>query len=68
MAKTTITVEEVETSMCGPDGPLMLCGACGDKANTPMESDAYKYECPACGVRDWSSVEELMMRGEVEVV
>lgn len=62
------TVEEMINSMAGPIGPLMICTECGDRDNVPMESDAYKYECPSCGKKAWSSAEELLIRGELEIV
>ena len=64
----TVTYQEMEESMIGPIGPLMICTSCGDKEPRPMESDAYEYECPVCDKPTWSSAEELLIRGELEVV
>lgn len=62
-----VTNAEMEESMTGPVGPLMICTTCGERDYTPMESDAYNYECPSCGNHTNCSAEELLVRGELEI-
>lgn len=63
-----VTEAEIAASMSGSDGTLMICTSCEDRDYVPMECDAYNYECPACGEHTWSSAEELMVGGEIEIV
>jgi hypothetical protein len=63
-----VTQEEMDESLFFNAGTLMLCTSCEDKGFTPMECDAYNYECPCCDEKTWSSAEELLMRGMIEIV
>lgn len=62
-----VTEAEIRESFAGPVGPLMICTSCGDRDYRPIESDAYCYACPNCDEPTWSSAEELLARGELEV-
>ena len=62
-----ISAEVIEESMLGPY-TIMYCSTCDDFSDCAMEADAYNYHCESCGEDTWSSVEELMVRGEIEVI
>ena len=63
----TVTLREMEESMFGSCGPLLICRKCGERHNAPMESDAYDYPCESCGENGLCAAEELLLRGELEV-
>jgi hypothetical protein len=62
-----VTEQEMNESMFGSIGPLLICKECEYRDYTPMESDAYNYECECCGENALCSAEELLLRGEVEI-
>jgi len=68
IVRICVTEEEMEESMMGPIGPLLICVKCGARYNQPMESDAWMYQCDGCDERGLCSVEELLIRGSVEIV
>ena len=58
---TEIEYDRLETEMSG------VCRACG-YAHGPVEPDARGDRCPTCQAPELYGLDELLARGEVEVI
>jgi hypothetical protein len=45
-----------------------ICVACGDPTEGGIEPDARRYSCDSCDKRAVYGIEELMLRGRVQIV
>jgi hypothetical protein len=44
-----------------------LCTACGEEYDGRLEPDAHNVKCTSCGEYEASGVEELLLRGKIEL-